>query len=127
MTNIPVRAIVFFLSYVSLQEIHNRDRVLNMRVFLIQHSRFNASTMFHTVHATSTVCTGFRGKKIKNLRLIEVLKQKGQPADLFPIVKILHLNLETMPALAVNSHTSESKVLLSLVTIQPHNITATPW
>ena len=28
--------------------------------------------------------------------------------------------------LAMISHTSESKVLLSLVTIQPHNITATP-
>ena len=76
--------------------------------------------------------TEFRGENVRNLRILEALTLKGLLANLFPTAKILHLHLETMPiahlsAFAVDSYINESKVLLSLVSIQPHNITATPW
>ena len=94
----------------------------------LQDSARSASVVASVPYIQHALISEVRRKK--DLQLLKAWKPERLLVILFPIVKILHLHLETMPpspALAVNSHTSESKVLLSLVTIQPHNITATPW
>ena len=61
------------------------------------------------------------------LEILDALNWNCLTTHVFPIVKILHLHLKTMPALVVNSYTSESKAFLRLGTTQPRRITATPW